>query len=68
MRYFKFCHNLGKSGSVGEPFGWERTCTGAARCLTGNVMPKYGKKTVEKIAKGGSQAGKRFWVCPDYPE
>lgn len=31
--------------------------------------PKCGKKMVEKIAKGGPQvAGKRFWVCPDYPQ
>jgi len=27
---------------------------------------KCGKKMVEKTAKGGSQVGKHFWVCPDY--
>ncbi len=30
--------------------------------------PKCGKVLVEKIAKGGSLVGKRFLVCPDYPE
>ncbi len=29
--------------------------------------PKCGKVLVEKTAKGGSQAGKRYLVCPDYP-
>ena len=30
--------------------------------------PICGKPLVEKIAKGGSQVGKRFMVCPDYPK
>jgi hypothetical protein len=32
-----------------------------------HCCPKCGKRMVEKLAKGGSQVGKRFWVCPDYP-
>jgi ssDNA-binding Zn-finger/Zn-ribbon topoisomerase 1 len=32
------------------------------------VCPKCAKKLVENTAKGGSQAGNRFWVCPDYPQ
>jgi Nuclease-related domain/Topoisomerase DNA binding C4 zinc finger len=52
-----------------------------AGCLTGKInlpdvdrktltqyCPKCGKKLVEKVAKGGSQVGKRFMVCPDYPK
>jgi hypothetical protein len=30
--------------------------------------PYCGKPLIEKIAKGGSQVGKRFMVCPDYPK
>jgi hypothetical protein len=30
--------------------------------------PNCGKKLVEKVAKSGVNAGKRFMVCPDYPK
>jgi predicted RNA-binding Zn-ribbon protein involved in translation (DUF1610 family) len=35
---------------------------------TACFCPKCGKTMIAKVAKGGSQAGKHFWVCPDYPE
>jgi hypothetical protein len=37
-----------------------------AKPLTPMSTPNYGKKIVDKIAKGGPQVtGKQFWVCPD---
>jgi ssDNA-binding Zn-finger/Zn-ribbon topoisomerase 1 len=48
--------------------GQQPSTTQAAPDVSVYRCPRCGKTMIEKVAKGGRQVGKRFLVCPDYPQ